>query len=92
MKNLLAKLAGISGTVWSFYFPLLKSLFADATVALLPLALQIVRELAQSSKSGDFKRNMAVQQLTQAAKDRGIDVAESLIRFTIESAVQKTRL
>jgi hypothetical protein len=92
MKNLLAKLAGISGTVWNFYLPLLRNLFADATVALLPIALQIVRELAQSGKSGDFKRNMAVQELTKAAKDRGIDAAESLIRFTIESAVQRVKL
>jgi hypothetical protein len=92
MKTLLLKLTGISSSVWNFYFPLLKALFADATVALLPIALQIVRELAQSSKSGDFKRNMAVQELTKAAKDRGIAAAESLIRFTIESAVQRTRL
>jgi hypothetical protein len=92
MNALLAKLTKVPGVVWNFYLPLLKSLFADATVALLPIALSIVRELAQSSKSGDFKRNMAVQELTKAAKDRGIDAAESLIRFTIESAVQRTRL
>jgi hypothetical protein len=92
MKTLLAKLTGISSSVWNFYLPLLKSLFADATVALLPIALSIVRELAQSGKGSDFKRHAAVEQLTQAAKDRGIDAAESLIRFTIESAVQRTRL
>lgn len=91
MKSFLAKLAGIPALIWSFYAPILKQLVADGVAALLPLALDIVRELADSSKTGSQKREAAVKKLTSAAVRNGIDASESLIRFTIESAVQKLK-
>lgn len=91
MKSLLAKLAGIPSLIWNFYAPILKQIIADGASALLPLALDIVRELADSSKTGSQKREAAVKKLTSAAVRNGIDASESLIRFTIESAVQKLK-
>jgi hypothetical protein len=92
MKSLFATLLGIPSKIWSFYAPILRQLFADAAASLLPLALDIVRELADSSKTGSQKREAAVKKLTQAALRNGIDASESLIRFTIESAVQRVKV
>ena len=91
MKSLLAKLAGIPSLIWNFYAPILKQLIAEGASSLLPLALDIVRELADTDKTGSQKREAAVKKLTNAAVRNGIDASESLIRFTIESAVQKLK-
>lgn len=91
MKSFLAKLAGIPSIIWNFYAPILKQLIADGVASLLPLALDIVRDLADTDKTGSQKREAAVKALTKAAVRNGIDASESLIRFTIESAVQKLK-
>lgn len=92
MKSFLATILGIPAKIWAFYGPILRELFVDAAASLLPLALDIVRELADSSKTGSQKREAAVKKLTSAALRNGIDASESLIRFTIESAVQRVKL
>ncbi len=92
MKNILAKLMGVSASVWNFYAPLLRSLFVTGASALLPIALEVVRNLAQTDKSGSEKREEAVSILKQAATRQGLSVTESIIRFTVESAVQRMRV
>jgi hypothetical protein len=92
MKSFLTYIFGVPAKIWSFYAPILRELFVDAAASLLPLALDIVRELADSSKTGSQKREAAVKKLTQAALRNGIDASESLIRFTIESAVQRVKV
>ena len=92
MKTLLAKLAGISSALLNFYLPILKQLLASGMAALLPYALEIVRSLASVDKTGAQKREAAVKKLTTAASELGINATESLIRLTIESAVQKLKL
>lgn len=91
MKNLLAKLMGIGASVWNFYSPILRSLFTSGASALLPVALDIVRSLADTSKTGEQKRENAVIKLRGQAVMMGIDASEALIRFTVESAVQRMR-
>lgn len=91
MKSLLAKLAGIPSIIWNFYAPILKQIIVEGAASLLPLALDIVRELAEADKTGAQKREAAVKALTKAAIRNGIDASESLIRFTVESAVQKVK-
>jgi vacuolar-type H+-ATPase subunit D/Vma8 len=92
MKSFLNYIFGVPSKIWNFYAPILRELFVDAAASLLPLALDIVRELADSSKTGSQKREAAVKKLTQAALRNGIDASESLIRFTIESAVQRVKV
>jgi len=92
MKSFFATLLGIPSKIWNFYAPILKELFVDAASNLLPLALDIVRELADTTKTGSQKREAAVKKLTSAAIRNGIDASESLIRFTVESAVQRTKI
>jgi hypothetical protein len=92
VKTFLAKLMGIGASVWSFYGPILRNLFVTGSSALLPLALDIVRELAASDKSSAEKREFAVARLKRESTLIGVSATESLIRFTIESAVQRIRL
>jgi hypothetical protein len=92
MKSFFTYLFGVPAKIWNFYAPILRELFVDAAASLLPLALDIVRELADSSKTGSQKREAAVKKLTQVALRNGIDASESLIRFTIESAVQRVKV
>lgn len=91
MKSLLAKIWGITTSVFNFYLPILKELVASSVAALLPLALEIVQSLADTNKTGAQKREAAVKKLTQVALSNGIHASESLIRFTVESAVQKIK-
>tara|TARA_R110000868_G_scaffold160171_7_gene389527 strand:- start:276 stop:560 length:285 start_codon:yes stop_codon:yes gene_type:complete len=91
MKSFFAALLGIPSKIWTFYAPVFRELFVGAAASLLPLALDIVRELADSSKTGSQKREAAVKKLTSAAILNGINTSESLIRFTIESAVQRVK-
>ena len=83
---------GVGSAVWNFYSPILRQLFASGTSALLPLALDIVRELAASDKSSAVKRDFAIARLKTESKAMGVNATESLIRFSIESAVQRIRL
>ena len=92
MKSFFTFLLGVPAKIWNFYAPILKVLVADAVSALLPLALEIVRELADTSKTGAQKREAAVKKLTQSAINKGIDASESIIRFTVESAVQRMKI
>lgn len=92
MKNIIAKFLGITQSVWGFYGPLLRQLVVSGASALLPLALEIVRSLAQTDKTGTQKRAEAIESLREAALVRGIAATESLIRFTIESAVQRIKI
>jgi hypothetical protein len=92
MKTFLAKILGVSASVWNFYAPLLKALFVTGASALLPIALDVVRNLAQTDMSGSAKREEAVGILKQAAVRQGLSVTESIIRFTVESAVQRMRV
>lgn len=92
MKKLLAKLLGVPAFIWNFYGPLLRQLVVSGASALLPIALEIVRSLAQSDKSGTQKRAEAIEALREAAMAQGIKATESVIRFTVESAVQRIKI
>ena len=92
MKSFFAKIWGITTSIFNFYLPILRELVVQSVSALLPLALDIVRELANTSKTGAQKREAAVKSLTQAAIRNGIEASESLIRFTVESAVQRMKV
>ena len=83
---------GVGSAVWNFYGPILRNLFVTGTSALLPLALDIVRELAATNKSSAEKRDSAITRLKTESKAMGIHATESLIRFTVESAVQRIRI
>jgi hypothetical protein len=92
MKKLLAKLMGISSSLLNFYLPIFRELISSGLAALLPIALDIVREVAASDKSSAEKRAFALGRLRNEAQQLGINASESLLRYTIESAVQKLKV
>jgi len=92
MKSLFAKIWGITISVFNFYLPILKEIASSSVAALLPIALEIVQSLAETKKTGSEKRETAVKKLTSEAKKLGLVASESLIRFTIESAVQRSKI
>ena len=92
MKNLLAKLLGLPASILNFYAPLFRQLVVSGASALLPLALEIVRSLSETDKSSTQKRTQAVKSLREAALLQGIQASESLIRLTVESAVQRIKI
>jgi hypothetical protein len=92
MKTLLAKLLGLSKSLLEFYAPILRELTASGVAALLPIALEIVRSLADKKSTGARKREAAVDQLRDSATVLGIRASESLLRLTIESAVSRLKV
>lgn len=92
MKNILARLTGLTTALLNFYLPVLKQLVATGVAQLLPIALEIVRSLADADKTGAQKRELAVRRLGTAATELGVSASENLIRLTIESAVSKLKL
>jgi hypothetical protein len=92
MKSLLAKIWGITLSVFNFYLPILKEIASSSIAALLPVALEIVQSLAETKKTGSEKRELAVKRLSSESKKLGLSASESLIRFTVESAVQRIKI
>lgn len=92
MKTLFAKIAGISIALWNFYLPLLRELFVTGVTVLLPYAVEVVRSLNRTELSSSQKRNEALGQLRDHAVNQGIIATESLLRWTVESAVQRVKL
>jgi hypothetical protein len=92
MKTLLAKLLGLTKGLLEFYAPILRELVATGVAQLLPIALEIVTSLSEQEMTGSKKRDKAIDTLRVSAKTLGIQASESLIRLTIESAVQKLKL
>jgi len=92
MKQLLAKIWGITTSVFNFFLPVLREIASSSAAILLPIALEIVQSLGDTNKSGAEKREAAVKKLSLAAKKQGIAASESLVRFVVESAVQRYKL
>jgi hypothetical protein len=92
MKKLFAKLLGISSSLFNFYLPIFRELVATGLAALLPIALEVVTALAKTDKTGAEKRSEALNTLRDAAIQRGINASESLLRYTVEAAVQKLKV
>ena len=91
MKNILARLLGISTALLTWFLPLFRAAVASALEKLLPIALDIVTQLATGQLSGQDKQKAAVASLEKAAIDAGITASTSLLNFAVESAVQQLK-
>lgn len=92
MKSLIAKLLGLPKTLLEFYAPIFREIAVAGSAAMLPIALEIVRSLADSKLTGGQKREQAVKKLTKFASEFGVDASENFIRYTVESAVLRMKL
>jgi hypothetical protein len=91
MKTLLAKLLGITTGILAFFLPVLRELLATGIATLLPLALDIVRDLNTQNIPSSAKRAEAIKLLTAAAIRHGLVASESLIRLALETAVTRLK-
>ena len=93
MKTLLLKtlslLTGASKSILEFIIPILKDSTANILKALLPIAVEVVSSLRDSSASGDEKRKIAVDQIKQTALKEGVDASSRAINLAIELALAK---
>lgn len=93
MKSIVIKalsfLTGASKSVLEFIVPILKDSTANILNEILPIAVEIVSSLQDSSKSGDQKRRMAINQIKKAAVNEGIDASSRAVNLAIELALAK---
>lgn len=88
MKTLISKILGVPKTLWTFVWPLITKQIGSSLVVLLPIAYQIVKDLASNNNIGNSeKREQAFDKLSEAAKSEGISAAGSLLNLAIEMAV-----
>jgi len=93
MKTLLSKILGASRSFVDFIWPLLTKQVGSSLAALLPVALAIVKELAQNKDiSNSEKKEQAFKKLSEAAKSEGMNAASSLLNLAIEMAVTNLKV
>lgn len=91
MKTILAKLLGISTALLNFFLPIFKAAIAGSLERLLPIALEIVTELATGSLPSSDKKFVAVERLKQAAIREGITASASILNLAVEAAVSNLK-
>lgn len=92
MTAFLAGLFGFPKALFVFYAPIFKSTMASSMEVLLPLAIEVAIAMAASQgKTGNEKRDEALAILQAKATEQGLVATESLLRYTLESAVLKLK-
>lgn len=91
MKTLWLKLLGINSVIWSFLAPILKKSAGDLLTQVLPIAKEIVLQIAVTNDLPNVKRDKALIQVRDAAQSAGINAATSVLNLAIELALQSTK-
>jgi hypothetical protein len=93
MTTLFATLLGISAQLFSLLLPLITKQAGASLSVLLPIALNIVQKLVgDKSLTNPQKREKAVEELSQAAVQEGLNAATSLLNLAVEMAVNKLKV
>jgi hypothetical protein len=93
MKSLISKILGVPKLLWAFVWPLVTKQVGLSLTVLLPIALSIVKELAENNNiSNSEKREQAFEKLADAAKNEGMNAASSLLNLAIEMAVTNLKV
>lgn len=93
MKTLISKILGVSKSFIDFVWPLLTKQVGASLAVLLPIALSIVKELANNNEiSNSQKREEAFNKLADAAKTEGLNAASSLLNLAVEMAVTNLKV
>jgi len=93
MKSLISKILGVPKLLWTFVWPLVTKQVGLSLTVLLPIALGIVKELAENDNiSNSEKREQAFDKLADAAKNEGMNAASSLLNLAIEMAVTNLKV
>jgi hypothetical protein len=95
MKNTLLKilirLTGASRQLLELILPILRDSAAQLLAALAPIALEVVKSLADSPHSGKQKREAALREIQIRAVNAGISASASAVNLAIELAVQNLK-
>jgi hypothetical protein len=88
MKAIVSKILGVSKSFVDFIWPLVTKQVAVSLATLLPIAYQIVKELAKNNNlSNAEKRQEAFNQMVSETKKQGLQAGDSLLNLAIEMAV-----
>jgi hypothetical protein len=85
--KILTKLTGASRDLIELLLPILKDSASRLLAQLAPIALEVVRSLAESPHSGSQKRDAAAQRIQQLAVAEGIRASTSAVNLAVELAV-----
>lgn len=85
--KVLARLLGLSKEYVTFLMPVLQDSAARMLAALAPIALEVVKSLAESPQNGAQKREAAFRQVQGLATAEGIRAGSAAINTAIELAV-----
>jgi hypothetical protein len=87
-RFILAKTLGFSKNILDFIAPIFKQQANESIGILLPIALEIVTELANDNKTTPAKkRQLAFSRMTAAVKKESIVATTSIINLCIELAL-----
>jgi hypothetical protein len=93
MKTIISKILGVSKSFIDFVWPLLTKQVGASLAVLLPIAISIVKELANNKDiSNSQKREEAFNKLADAAKAEGLSAASSLLNLAVEMAVTNLKV
>ena len=90
--KILARLTGASRDLIELLIPILKDSASRLLAKLAPIALEVVKSLAESPHSGSQKRDAALVQIQQLAVAEGIKASTSAVNLAIELAVANLRV
>ena len=85
--KILVKLTGASRELIELLLPILRDSASRLLAQLAPIALEVVRSLADSPHSGSQKRDAALVRVQQLAVAEGIKASTSAVNLAIELAV-----
>jgi hypothetical protein len=87
LLRILARLLGLSKEYVAFLLPILQDSAASLISQLAPIALEVVKSLADSPHSGAMKREAAIRQVQSLAVAEGIRASSNAVNAAIEIAV-----
>jgi hypothetical protein len=91
LLKILMRLTGASKQLLELILPLLADTAAKLLADLAPIALEVVRSLADSPHSGAQKREAALREIQTRAVNAGIRASTSAANLAIELAVQNLK-
>jgi hypothetical protein len=92
MKAWIAKALGIGRTLLGWLWDIARGPVGDAIERMLPIALEIVTELAvRRDLTSAQKRDKAGEMLTAAAQREMVHVSTSMVNLIVEMAVNQLR-
>ena len=89
--RIIASLTGASRPLVEFILPILRDSANHILSEVAPIALDVVKSLADSPHGGAQKREAAARQIQTIAASEGIKASTNIVNLAIELAVQNLK-